>query len=419
MQRFRSLLRLLERYTKTDLGYLARGGFWLTLDEVIGSIVALGLSIAFAHFLPKEVYGTYRFLIALFWTLTACTVTGLPTAISQAVARGHEGAFRSSFSFSIRWSIPFALLALCGSGYYFYNANTELGLGLLIIAAFGPFMQTAYLWGPYCMGNKKFDLLAVCGIVFSIFPALTLLITMYFFRSPLMLLLSYLAGSVVVGLLISLFIFVRYRPNREQDVEFQTVRWHFSAMNLLATIAQQVDKIVVFHYLGAIDLAIYAFATALPEQVKNVLNTVSTLAFPKFVQRPFADIQRNFWYRLWGFTGLLVLAALAYALAAPFIFDLFFPAYHDAIFYSQIFALSLIPIGSALPTALLQAQNAKRELYILNVLGPMFQIGTLVILTSTYGLIGTLIARIASRAWSFILASILVKVYMRRRSLLG
>ena len=411
------LLRWSERYTKTDIIYLASGGFWLTLGEVAGALATLLLAIAFAHYVSKDVYGTYRFLTAAFWTLTAFTMTGLPTAISRAIARGREGVFRSSFSYSILWSLPITFIALCISGYYFFNGNSVLGLGFVIIAVLGPLLQAGYLWSSYFVGKRKFRGLAICGTLFAFLPAAALVAVMRLNPNPVVLFFVSLFSTIAVGLLIAVYIVVKYRPNRESDNEYKKLGGHFSAMNLLATIAQQVDKLVVFHFLGGVDLAIYSFATALPEQIKNVFGGVSTLALPKFVARPFAEIRANFWNRLWLYTALLVLISIAYMAIAPFVFDLFFPAYTGAIWYSQLYALSLIPMGSALPTTLLQAHTAKRELYILSVLGPVFTIGTLIVLTSLYGLTGAVAARIAGRTLSLVLGGILVEVYALRTRL--
>lgn len=413
-ERLHGILRFTERYTRTDMVYLTKGGFWLALDEIGGGIVALLLSIAFAHYLPKDVYGTYRYFVALYWTLTAFTMTGLPTAVSRAVAKGHEGTFRSALLFSIRWALPLSAFALCASAYYLFHGNASLGLGLIIIAGIGPFMQAAYMWGSYFIGKKQFRSLAFSGIFFFVFPAIILFATMYVVKNPLVLLASYLGGTVVAGFILALFITTRLRPNPSTDPEFKELGWHFSAMNLLSTISQQVDKLVVFHYLGAVELAVYSLATALPEQVKNTLGGVTTLALPKFVERPFADIRKNFWNRLWSYTGLLVLIALAYIIIAPFAFDILFPAYHEAIWFSQLYALSLIPIGNALPLTVLQAHKANRELYIANIISPVFQIGILIFLTAGYGLVGTVMARIVARVFNFAINGILLEVYGKR-----
>lgn len=412
--RFKRLIRTLERYTKTDLRYLAKGGFWLGIDEVVGALAAFGLAIAFAYYVPKDTYGTYRYLIAAFWTLTAFTMTGLPAAIGRAVAKGREGTFRASLPYSVLWGLPLALIAAGAGLYYFIHENSTLGYGFLLIALFGPFMQAAYLWGSYLNGKRDFRMTALCGSLFALLPALALLAAMLLNPSPLVLLSVYFSAAVVTGLLIAAFIFFYYRPNRELDPESRNLGWHFSAMNLLATIAQQVDKLVVFHYLGAIELAVYSFATALPEQIKNLFGSVTTLAMPKFVTRPFKEIRANFWGRLWLYTGGLTVVALAYVAIAPFAFAIFFPAYTEAIWYSQLYALSLIPIGGNLSVTLLQAHRANRELYILNIISPVFQIGALIILTSLYGLAGAIIARIAARVLALIIGGILVEVYAFR-----
>ncbi len=417
MKRFRNtpLVRLLERYTKTDITYLASGGFWLSLDQVATGLAAFLLAIAFAHFVPKETYGTYRYLLSAFWVLTAFSLTGLPTALSQAVARGREGVYRSSFATSLAWGLPFGVIALGISAYYFVNANAQFGYGFLIIAVLGPLMQPAYLFGSYLIGKKEFRVVAISGAIFAVAPAAALFATMFATQSPLVFLVIYLLSSVVTGFALAAFTYIRYRPNRVNDPEFRALGAHFSVMNLLTTLAGQVDKLVVFHYLGAVELAVYAFATALPEQLKNVFGGVSTLALPKFVARPFEEVRANFWNRLWLLTAGLALAALAYAAAAPMLFHIFFPTYAEAIFYSQVYALALVPIGSALPSTLLKAHEAKRELYILNIVSPVFQILALVLLTSMYGLIGAIAARIAGRVWTFAVSGALLEAYAWRR----
>ena len=43
-------LRKLSGFAGTDLVYLARGGFWLTLEQVVYVVFGLLLTIAFASF---------------------------------------------------------------------------------------------------------------------------------------------------------------------------------------------------------------------------------------------------------------------------------------------------------------------------------------------------------------------------------
>ena len=407
--RVKGLLRLSERYTKTDMIYVAGNGGWLMLAQVVMGFIALGLSVAFAHFVPKDTYGTYRFLLSIYWTLTALSLTGLPTALSRAVAQGFDGAYVKSFRLSFLWSLPLSGIALLMAGYYFLNENMMLSLGSAIIALLGPFMQMALLYGAFLEGKKDFKRMALYGIVLNASAALLTLCAMFFTANPLIFLGTYLLGNVLAGLFLCVLAYRRYRPAQKSSTDLVPLAGHFSVMNILATVSQQIDKILVFHYLGAVQLAVYTFAVSLPEQVKTAVNSISTLAFPKFARQSIADIKKNFWGRLWLFTGSLVLVALVYIFAAPFLFQLFFPTYPEAVFYSQIFALSLIFVSNAIPPTLLESHAAKKELYIFNTAVPVVQILTLIAGTAFYGLIGAIVARIVTRAFALLLGVLLVK----------
>jgi O-antigen/teichoic acid export membrane protein len=412
--RLTAFLRFLERYTKTDMVYLTSGGFWLALDQIASGLAAFLLTIAFAHFVPKDAYGTYRFLLAAYWTLTAFTMTGLPTVVSQGAARGKEGVYRSSFMTSVFWSLPMMLIAFGVATYYFVHGNAHIGYGFVVIALASPFMQSAYLFGSYLIGKKEFLATAITGAVFAFIPAIILIAFMPFTDNPLVFISAYLGGTFIAGAALTLYTLLRYRPNRDEDADYRRTGGHYSAMNLLSTLAAQIDKLVVFHFLGPVDLAVYALATALPEQLRGLFGGVATLAFPKFSERAFGEIRANFWNRVALFTLLLTLIAVAYAFLAPFFFEIFFPAYPEAVPYSQVFVFALIPIGSSLTTALLQAHTAKRELYILNVGSGIIQIASLVILTMLYGLMGAIAARIIARAATFLLSVVLIEGFASR-----
>lgn len=403
-----------ERRFRTDFSYLARGGAWLTFEQVAVAAIALLLSIAFANLISKETYGTYRFLLSIFWILTAFTLTGLPTIVARAVARGHEGAYRKGLTLSIRWGLPLCIIGLGGAGYYAYAGNMLLAEGLAAIALLGPFFQAAYLYGSFLEGKLDFKRTALYGIALAAFPALALFGALLVITSPIVFLIVYLGANLAVGGILTVLLFVNYRPNREGDPELMRLSGHFSVMNLLSTAAQQLDQIVVFHYLGAAELAVYSFAVAMPEQIKSMSTNISTLAFPKFANRSKQEIRENFWGRFWGLAGVFFLVALAYILVAPLAFHFLFPKYLDAVLYSQVYAVSLVIVGNAIPLSVLQAHAAKEELYAFNVASPVVQIVLLIALTAVYGLWGTILARIAGRVFNLVLSSILVNRFFRR-----
>jgi O-antigen/teichoic acid export membrane protein len=417
-ERLERALRATERYTKTDMVYLVRNGGWLTAANIGIAAIAFFLSVAFAHFVPKDAYGTYRFLLSIFWTLTAFSLTGIPPALIRAVAKGQDSAYGRALRTSILWSSPMALIALALAGYYFVNGNLVLGWGAVAIALVGPFMQGAFLFGPYLEGKREFRANALAGLVLNLVPAGALLASMFFFRTPLAFLVVYLVANVATGFAISFFV-LRSRSASPvgETGELSSLSKHFSAMNVLSTISQQIDRLLVYHYLGAVDLAVYTFATAVPDQLKSIFNNASIIALPKFVSRPMAQIRTTLGYRLAGFTALAALAACVYILLAPYFFRVFFPAYSEAIVYSQLYALALIPVANMIPVTVLEAHAAKRELYIFNIASPVFVIALLVALVSTYGLLGAILARIVSRFFNLALGYALTLGYAARTRL--
>ena len=410
-----SILHWGEQYAKTDLMYLTKNASWLTISQISISAFALLTSIAFAHFIPKEVYGSYRYLLSLFWTLTTFSLTGIPTALARAIAKGEDGAYKESIRLSLIWSGPMILISLGLAVYYFAQGNLLLFSGALIIAIIGPLMQPTYLFGSFLEGKRAFRATAIAGIVLNLVPMLALIGTMFVSKNPLSFLAVYLIANAGMAALISWYIWKKHRPTEHKPTEsLFSLGAHFSAMNILAGIAGQIDRLLVFHYLGAIELAVYSFAIALPDQIKSMSNNIATIAFPKFASRPFSEIRETLSHRLGGFTLLMAALAGVYICIAPLAFHIFFPAYGEAVFYSQIYALALIPLASIFPMTALQAHAANKELYILNIVSSVFQIGILFPAIAYYGLLGAVVARILSRTFNLVLSIALTTIYSRK-----
>ena len=64
-RRIYSLLRRSERFTRTDMVYLAKNGSWMVGAHVVSTVLGLGLTIAFANLVTPEVYGQYKYVISV------------------------------------------------------------------------------------------------------------------------------------------------------------------------------------------------------------------------------------------------------------------------------------------------------------------------------------------------------------------
>lgn len=410
------LLRSLERYTKTDMVYLASSGFWLTFEQILLGLVALAVSIAFANFVPKEIYGTYRFLLSVFWALTAFSLTGISGAMSRAVAKGEDGAYAQSIPLAFFGALPMSLIAAGIALYYGTLGNATLAWGAFIICVAAPLFQTSYLFGNYLEGKKDFRRTAYFGIALNVLPALCVLVIMPFEPSPLAYFTAYLGGSTLAAFALSWLAVRAHRPNGVKSADLGNLSWHLSIVNVLSTVTAQLDQMFVFHYLGAAELAAYSFATALPDQIKNMVSNLSNIAFPKFVGRPIQEIRQALWHRIALITIVLVVGIGLYIVVAPLFFRLLLPAYTDSIWYSQLYAVTLLFAGSLIPLTVLQAHAAKRELYIFNIVSSVIQIAAMLAGIILWGLLGLIVARGISRLCNLLVGMALVRSYATRSS---
>src|SRR3989338_3126996 len=96
-------LKWSERYTKTDMRYASMGMFWILLGKAGLSLISLATMTAFAHWLPKETYGTYQFIISLFGIAGIFTLSGISTALVGSIAQKKEGTLLAAVKEKIKW----------------------------------------------------------------------------------------------------------------------------------------------------------------------------------------------------------------------------------------------------------------------------------------------------------------------------
>jgi O-antigen/teichoic acid export membrane protein len=397
------LLRKSEQYTHTDMVYLAKGGFWLTLGQFISSGAAFLLAIAFANLLPKETYGTYRYVLSLVGVLNVFTLTGINTAVIQAVARKYEGVYWPSLTAKLRWSLLASLGSLGIATYYYLNGNLTLTISFVIVAVFLPLLRSSGLYIAVLNGRKDFKLSATYNSLVRLTAGLSMLITLFFTDNIFVILAAFLVPESILQFLFTWIYLKKHPLNKDVDPKTISYGLNLSAMELLKIIASQVDKILIFHYLGAAQLAIYAFTTAPVSQIKSVLMNIKSLALPKLSEVDEKDIRDSFIKKIKKLEIVVILIIILYAALAPLLYKLAFPQYTESIKYSQIYVLTLLFFPRTFLSTVLVAKMKQKELYSIRIISPIFRIAILFVALKFYGLWGVVIGTIISEAVLFIL----------------
>lgn len=390
---------ILQKKLHVDAKYFLRGGLWGTLGQmavVIGGVVT---SIIFTHILTEPAYGVYRYLISLCGLISAFSLTGLGISILQATSNNKQ-IYNDSIKIGFTYSLFISLLALAVSCYYYLNGNLTLAVGCILIATLQPIINTFSNTSAYLQGNKKYKEAATFQVyrtsIVSAVSILTVLIT----QDIITLFLAYLTSHLVINTFSHLY----HRPiSKKENLEevggvyFKHAK-HTSVRNIMSHVALRIDNIILFTHVGASELAVYFVANLIPEQLKASIKQLFVLILPKYTKHTnLASIRKNIPRRCIQLLFILSIISIAYIIAAPYIFSLILPKYPEAIFFSQLLALSFPPLILILPLGALQSQLKERALYYLNIYGAITSIILSVTLILLFGVLGAVIAKITAR----------------------
>ncbi len=381
---------------------MSQEGFWLSLAKITGMLFSLLFAIAMANLIPQEVFGTYKFVLSAASVIGAFSLAGIGAAITQAVARGYEGSLRSGVQECLKWSFGTIAISLGAAIYYFYYHNYTLAVSFVIIGFCSPLITSYSLFVQFIAGKKDFKTNAIYDSAKNIIPGIVLILTVFFTGNAVVIVLMYFVSSVIVAFLLHQRTVREYRPNNEIDPQTISYGWHLSVMGVMGKAAEHIDKILVFHYLGAAQLAIYAFAQTPIAQLKLLNDIPAKLALPKFSERNFLELQKSLPRKILILMGIMAIVAGTYIVGAPLVFHLLFPRYLNSVIFSQILALSLILIPGTIFGSALSAHMKTKELYISQAVPLITKIGLFLLLIPPFGIWGVVWATLASQLIVFV-----------------
>ncbi len=388
------LLRYSERYTKTDMIYLTKGGFWLVSGNISNLIIGIILTIAFANLLSKETLGTYQFIISIASLISIFTLSGMGTATMQSAAKEEGNTLPSAFKNQLKWNTGIFIVGIIISAYYFINQNNILAIAFLIASVSQPLIVGLSLYKPYLTGKQLFKGLVIAEFVNKVITFIALLIVILKTDSVLVITGVFFAVQTTVLFVIYKYINHKHRSIRKTNTETINYAKHLSIMESFGNVAGYLDKILIWHFLGAVPVAIYTLAQLPIIHLQNTIGLIKPLSFAKIVQKDITTIKQILPKRLSQYSLFVAIIALAYILGAPIIFKVFFPQYIDSVIYSQFLALTLLATPRKIISQVFIAHKAKKEQYILNITSPTIRIVTLLIMLPIYGIAGVVMAMI-------------------------
>lgn len=410
-------IRWSERFMKADILYLAKGGFWVGFGQVITNLLSFLLVIAFANLLPKETFGLYRYVLSLAAVFNIFTLMGMNQAVSQAVATGNEGALKKSVGYQLKWNMLMTAAMWALGGYYFFNDNLLLATSFLIMGVFSPLTAAFNTYGAYLTGKKEFRLNNIFSVLSMLIYVIGMFLAIVFSGKVIWLVAAYSFSTFLATFIFYIATLRILKPVGSAGDVLQYGR-QLTFISFMGPIVSQVDKIILNHFWGPVQLATYSLATAIPDRIIPLMKDWVEIGFPKLATRTPEEINTVFYKRI--FQGLAIgfIFALGYSVSAPYVFKYLLPQYLDTVFYSQLLAINFI---FALPTRYLgilyTAQKLPKLIFANNVSVNIIRILLYILLGIWGGILGLVTAHIVASCLSLVLYIIVWKFRFKETKL--
>ncbi len=371
---------------------------------IIGKIFAILGSFAavtvLANAVPKEVAGTYNYVIAAFSIISITTLPGMNNALARAVAQGNDGnvnsALRKRFffgSFGIIISVIIGLIQ-------FYLGHKELGIAFLIVAPFVPLTDTmSNLTTSFWQGKKDFKKSALYNATYYLlFSALNILVfitthNIYF------ILVGVLIGQTIAGILVFQSI---KRENTTYDPIAEKLGYHLTIMQGFRTFASNIDRVIVWHLAGPAMVAAYTFAATPVFKVYQLL-PVGAVTLPHLSNHQFThETKRMITKKAFSLFFISIPLVIIAITIAPFVYSILFPKYPESVHYFQVLIASLVFMPSLLIDAALTAFHKTNILYITEIGIPLIKIALMIIGGYYFGMKGIVWGIFASACIDFL-----------------
>ncbi len=387
-----------------DIYYVIKNTSWINLNTLTTTILSFITSLLFANFLSKNDYGLYQFILSISLILTSFTLTGMNAAVTSSVAKGFDGTYKKSIWIQIRFGIISFIFGILGFLYYLINKNNIVAFSILIIAVTLPIINSLNTWGAYLNGKKDFKSWFLYNQILNIINYGSIILAIIFYSQAFYIILISFISSTIGQFLIYKNISKKYKTNNLVEDEALDYGKSLSLSSVLPMITLNIDNLIIFHILGSESLAIYAFASNIPDRFMGFIRPISTIAMPKLSEKTEQEVKKILPRKIFLFFILASTLAVFYILISPILYKTFFPQYIDSIIYSKIYVIaSLISTVTTLSITSLFATRSK-EIFKYNIINPLFNILVVIIGGYCFGIFGVIFARIVGNTFSLLLS---------------
>ncbi len=399
-----SVTQRLTQHIGIDIPFYGRSLAWMTLGYGSGVIRGISTTFFMARWLPSEVLGQFRYILAIFGIAGVFSLSGINASIIRGISRGDTIIAHRAFKRILRVA-PLGSVFLFGASFERYlHHEPMVSIGMGIAAVLFPFYCVSGLYGSILTGKGDVAHLVKISVINNLVFASCFFCVLWNARTLLPIVLAYFGFDVMFRGYIT-WKELRRLPALGNPDDHLLLGSHLSAIGVLQTFASQLDNILIQRFGGYSSLATYSVATLLPEQIKDFVNAMNGVILQRFSRHKATEkiLQQTKKH----FRNLLLVSVcivLVYSISIPYILPWLFPQYRDQVFPSIVYAFGLLALPSLIGVNFLQAHNQIRRLWAYYTANTALQIITNITLIPLFGSWGGILSKTSTRLCSFLLS---------------
>lgn len=380
--------------------------FWSNLNQGLITTSGVAISVIFARFAGKELYGQYLFVLAMFGLFSIISIPGVKTVVFRTIAQDYDGVYRKATTFSFLWGVlGIPLIVITGVLFYLFRTKI-LGISLIVCALFFPFVTSLQTWVQFLKGRSGFKQLTINNSAKLSVKLVAITLSIILSKNIIVILLTYLLVESGFNILYHLKALSSLK-NDELDLGWKRQSYALTIMDLSAMVFGQVDIILIAALLPIGRVAIYGLVMRLGNVFLQTIKSTVEVILPKLYRSE--KITVRYFYRF--FLLSFLIPAILYPIVKYPILLLYGPEYSEIIVFSQVY-LAVIPFCflNLITTYFLVKYQLNKEINFSRIISIIAVIALYALLIPLYGVWGGIISSMLYYIIQLIINLFLLKI---------
>lgn len=390
----------------------------VTLFNFAAAGIGFFTTILLARWFSYEIFGRINLLLSL----SAILITFLQFGFQNSLvifSNKQDGRFdvarlffvnREYLKYLLIIGFPFLLLFIYFSNKTYLYSIEEIffllvsPIFLVIYNYVATFYQAAGIWLKYNVLNLLYSLLKAIIILLTFFIIYVIRKESYTYNDYIYSFLAYSLILFAIGWLTSIKYIHFGHPNKELKGQLYKTLIPIGISNLLIIIIMRVDNIIIEHFLGVKDVAIYSAANSIAFAFPLITSSIMKVLMKEVSKNSLLYLEKILFYQKKYFIHLIVTILLTF-LIAPYLIPLLLgERYTSSVIIFQL--LSIVYIGGIFFTPLESFFYTEDpyKILLIKVLQIFIVVVFGIIFIYFFSLVGMSIAIILSRvvAWIYL-----------------